>query len=127
MLSKAYGKETMKKSSVFEWHKQFREGHMSKSQMKAMPITFFNVKGICSLSIHSTRPNSQPGLLYGNTEVVTYPVHRKRPKLWPNDWILHHINTTAHKALSVKQSVAQKSIIEMEHPPYSPDFDLNNF
>jgi hypothetical protein len=27
MLSKAYGGEIMKKSSVFEWHKWFKEGH----------------------------------------------------------------------------------------------------
>jgi hypothetical protein len=27
-------------------------------------------------------------------------VHRKRPELWPNDWILHHDNAPAHKALS---------------------------
>jgi hypothetical protein len=44
----------------------------------------------------------------------------KRPELWPNDWILHHHNAPAHKALSVKQFLAQKSITEMEHPTYSP-------
>jgi len=27
MLSEAYGEEAMKKSSVFEWHKWFKEGH----------------------------------------------------------------------------------------------------
>jgi len=27
-------------------------------------------------------------------------VHRKRPKLWPNDWILHHNYDSAHKVLS---------------------------
>jgi hypothetical protein len=40
-------------------------------------------------------------------------VHRKRPKLWPNDWILHHDNAPAHKTLSVKQFLAQKSVTEM--------------
>jgi hypothetical protein len=35
-------------------------------------------------------------------------VHRKMPKLWPNNWILHHNNAPAHKALSVKQFLAQK-------------------
>jgi hypothetical protein len=32
----------------------------------------------------------------------------KRPELWPNDWILRHDNAPAHKALSVKQFLAQK-------------------
>jgi hypothetical protein len=27
MQSEAYGGEAMKKSSIFEWHKQFKEGH----------------------------------------------------------------------------------------------------
>jgi len=54
-------------------------------------------------------------------------VHTKRPELWPNDWILHNDNAPAHKALSVKQFVAQKFITEMEHPLYSPDLALNDF
>jgi len=45
----------------------------------------------------------------------------KRPELWPNNWILHCDNAPANKALSVKQFLAQKSITEMEHPPFSPD------
>jgi transposase len=46
---------------------------------------------------------------------------RKRPEILPNDWILHHDNAPAHKALSVKQFLAQKSVTEMERPPYSRD------
>jgi hypothetical protein len=51
----------------------------------------------------------------------------KSPELWPNDWILHHDSTQAHKALSVKQLLNQKSITGMEHPPYSPHLAPNNF
>jgi hypothetical protein len=54
-------------------------------------------------------------------------VHAKRFLLWPNNWIPHHDNVSAHKALSVKQFVAQKSITEMEHPPCYPNLDLNGF
>jgi histone-lysine N-methyltransferase SETMAR len=54
-------------------------------------------------------------------------VPRKRPELWPNDWILHHDNAPAHKALSVKQFLVQKSIIEMQHLSYSPDLAPNDF
>jgi hypothetical protein len=46
------------------------------------------------------------------------------PEIWPIDSILHHDKAPAHKALSVKQFLAQKSITEMEHPPpLSPDLD----
>jgi len=37
-------------------------------------------------------------------------VSRKRPELWPNDWILHHDNAPAHKTLSVKQEVSGPKI-----------------
>jgi transposase len=41
--------------------------------------------------------------------------------------LVHHDNAPAHKALSVKQFLAQKSITVMEHPHYSPDFAPNEF
>jgi hypothetical protein len=50
-------------------------------------------------------------------------MHRERP----TNWILHHDNVPAYKALPVKQFLAQKSISEIEHPSYSPDFALNDF
>jgi transposase len=52
-------------------------------------------------------------------------VCRKTPELWPNDWILHNDNASAHKALSVKQFLAQKSISRMEHPSYASDLAPN--
>jgi hypothetical protein len=36
------------------------------------PHHLLQCKGHCSLWIHSTRPNSQPRLLCGNTEVVSW-------------------------------------------------------
>jgi hypothetical protein len=54
-------------------------------------------------------------------------VQRKRPELLPRDWILHHDNAPANKELSLKEFLAQKSITEMEHPPYSPNLTLNDF
>jgi hypothetical protein len=61
-------------------------------------------------------------------ELLREAVPRNRTELWQaNGRILHHDNAPAHKALSVKQCVARKSITEMEHSPYSPDLDPNNF
>jgi len=37
-------------------------------------------------------------------------VYRKRPELWPNDWILHHNNAPAYKAPFVKRFLAQKLV-----------------
>jgi hypothetical protein len=52
MLSGAHGGEGMKKSSFFEWHIWFQEDHMSKSQIKSMLITFFD---ITSNSFHKAK------------------------------------------------------------------------
>jgi len=40
---------------------------------------------------------------------------KKKPELWSNDQVLHHDNAPVHKTLYVKQFMAQKSIIEVEH------------
>jgi hypothetical protein len=90
---------------------------MMKFQMKTVLITFFDTKGI----VHSEF------ILQGQTVNQAYFVEimkwlhealcRKRPEIWLNDWILHHINPSAHKVLSVKQFMAQKLITEVNiHP-----------
>jgi histone-lysine N-methyltransferase SETMAR len=48
-------------------------------------------------------------------------VRRRRPELWPDAWILHHDNALAHDALAVREFLAKKSIMKLDHPPYSPD------
>jgi hypothetical protein len=70
---------------------------------------FLHYQGHCSLGVHSKSPNSQPVLLC--VKILNQfcdTVCRKRPEILPSDWILHHDSTPAHKALSVKQFLAQK-------------------
>jgi hypothetical protein len=53
---------------------------------------------------------------------------RKRPELFAkNAWILHKDNAPAHKALFVREVLAAKQIIVLEHPAYSPDLAPNDF
>jgi hypothetical protein len=40
----------------------------------------------------------------------------KRPDFWPNDWILHHDSASVHRALSIKQFLAQKVDYWNTHP-----------
>jgi hypothetical protein len=54
-------------------------------------------------------------------------VLRKRPELWPKDWFFHRDNVPSHTELSIKQFLAQKSITETKHLPYSPDLAPNDF
>jgi hypothetical protein len=52
-------------------------------------------------------------------------VRRKRPKLWPNDWIIHHDNATAHKALS--SSFWPKNGLLKWNTHHSPNLPPNDF
>jgi hypothetical protein len=46
---------------------------------------------------------------------------RRRPKLWPDAWILHHDNALAYDTLAVHEFLAKKLIMKLDHPPYLPD------
>ena len=54
-------------------------------------------------------------------------VRRKRPEIFANSWILHHDNTPAHTALSVREFLATKQITVLEHPACSPDLAPSDF
>jgi hypothetical protein len=101
---------------------------MSKSEIKSMHITFFDIKGIIHLEfIPLGQAVSQAYYVKHVLEQLHEAVRRKRPELWLNNWILRHDSAPANKALSFNQFVAEKSITEMEHTPYSADLDPNNF
>jgi histone-lysine N-methyltransferase SETMAR len=48
-------------------------------------------------------------------------VRRRRPQLWPDAWILHHDNALVHDALAFREFLVKKSIMKLNHPPYSSD------
>jgi hypothetical protein len=83
-------------------------------------------QGYCSLWIHFTRPNNQANYLQ-ILKRLREAVRRMNFEIGLNDWILHHDNAPTHKALSARQFLAQKSINEIEHPPYYPDLPPNDF
>jgi hypothetical protein len=118
------GEKLWKSQRVFELHKRFKDGRENVEDDDR------NHSPRC----HRTDENVHLDRRL-NTNVAYYmeilrrlrqAVNRTRPEPWPNDWILRHDKTPAHKALFVKQCVAQKSITEMEHPPYSPDLAPND-
>jgi histone-lysine N-methyltransferase SETMAR len=54
-------------------------------------------------------------------------VCQRRPELWPDAWILYHDGALAHDALSVREFLAKKLVMKLDHPPYSPDFTPCDF
>jgi hypothetical protein len=91
-----------------------------------MLITFFDIRSTVHFEF------IPQGLAVNQTYVeilkqLRESVYRKRPEIWPNDWIRQHDNAPAHKALSVKQFLVQKSITGKKHPAYSPNTVPNDF
>jgi hypothetical protein len=94
--------------------------------METILISVLGIKGIVHFEFipqgHTVNQVYYAEILKRLREAVC----KKRPELWPNDWIPHHDNAPAHKALSVQQFLAQKSITEVEHQHCSPDLASND-
>jgi hypothetical protein len=67
MLTEAYGADAMKKSSVFEWRKRFKEGreNVKDDESTGRPKTHR-----ADENYSQTRSNSEPALLSGNISKV---------------------------------------------------------
>jgi len=49
-------------------------------------------------------------------------VRRHRPEKWcSGNWILHHDNAPANRAVTTNEFLAEHNILSLPHPPYSPD------
>jgi histone-lysine N-methyltransferase SETMAR len=94
---------------------------MSRSQVKTMLVCFFDHKGIVHNKFiaqgHMVNQHCYLEVLTRLRECV----RKKRPRLWPGKWILHHDNSPAHDVLRVREFLAKNSITKMDHPPYSPE------
>jgi hypothetical protein len=110
----------MKKSIVFEWHEWFKEGceNMEDDESSCHPVSHRTDENAVEVwnPMHLVNQAFYVEIL----KQLCKAVHRKRPELWPSDWILHHDSAPAHKVLSVKQFWAQKLITELENPPTHP-------
>jgi hypothetical protein len=96
--------------------------------MKKMFITFFKIKGIIHFELVPQGQRVNHVYYVEILKQLYEAACRKRAELWPRDWIFHYDNAPAHKAPYVKKFLTQKkkSIIEMQHPPYSSDFAPND-
>jgi hypothetical protein len=97
LLTLAHSQYTMRKLSVFEWQRQSRKGEMCKMTQE---VGSQNRKGRCKCE-----QSTNLGVLRLKIRRETISrrwlqeyVQRKRPKLWPNKWILQD-STSAHDAL----------------------------
>jgi hypothetical protein len=64
-----------------------------------MLITFFDIKGTVHLEFISQGQTVNTPYYVEVLKQIPEAVRRKRLELCPSDWILHHDNVPAHKAL----------------------------
>ena len=81
--------------------KKFRQ---SKSRVKTMLLTFFDIRGIVHYEFVPTGQTVNQVYYLEILARLREKVKQKRPKLFANSsWILHHNNAPAHMALSVRE------------------------
>jgi len=95
--------------------------------VKITLITFFDIKGIFHFEFIPQDQTVNQTHYVKILEWLHESVRRKSSELWPKDWILHHDNAPAHKALPVKQFLAQNSITCSRTSTLFPSFAPNDF
>jgi len=101
---------------------QPKKARQVKSNVKTMLIAFFDIDGLVH---HEYIPRGQTVHKEFYKTVLQRlrdAVCRHRPEKWRSgNWILHHDNAPAHRAVTTNEFLAKHNIPSLPHPPYSPD------
>jgi len=99
-----------------------------KSNVKTTLNVFFDIDGLVH---HEYIPRGQTvnKEFYKTVlQCLCDAVRRHRPEKWRSgNWILHHDNAPAHKAVTTNEFQAKHNILSLPHPRYSPDLAPCNF
>jgi len=99
-----------------------------KSNVRTMLIAFFDIDGLVH---HEYVPRGQTvnKELYKTVlQCLQDAVHRHCLQKWRSrNWILHHDNAPAHRAVTTNEFLAKHNLLSLPHPPYSPDLAPCNF
>ncbi len=119
-----YDPETKRQSLQWKYPGSPRpkKAKMSKSQIKVLLIVFFDIRGIVHMEFLPQGTTINQHVYKEILQRLLRSIRDKRRDLWDqNSWLLHHDNAPAHIAFSIREFIAKKSIVTLNHPPYSPD------
>ena len=122
MLQTAYGPSCMNRSSVFQWHKRFKEGRESLRDDercgRSREVRTSEMIGQINDFMNRDRRVSIETVLREFRKTF----RRKRPELFESgQWHFYQDNAPVHKSILVTDYLTQMGIKTVPHPPYSPD------
>ena len=122
MLQTAYGPSCMNRSSVFQWHKRFKEGRESLRDDERCGRTFFDSMGIIYIQWVPTGITVNKEYYIEVLWEFRKRFRRKRPELFESgQWHFHQDNAPVHNSILVTDYLTQMGIKTILHPPYSPN------
>ena len=99
-----------------------------KSNVKTLLIAFFDIDRLVH---HEYIPRGQTvdkEFYKTLLQRLCDAVGGHHPEKWRSgNWILHHDNAPAHRAVTTNGFLAKHNILSLPHPPYSPDLAPCNF
>ena len=117
-----YAPETKRQS--YQWKSPTsprpNKARQSKSKVKVLLITFFDVSGIVHSEFLPQGQTINQQVYKEILRLLLRSVREKRRELRQDkSWLLHHANAPAHKALSIRQFLAEKNIAVLEQAPFN--------
>jgi len=99
-----------------------KKARQVKSNMKTMLIAFFDTDGLVHHEFVPTGQTVNKEFYKVVLQHLRDAVHRHRPEKWHSgNWILHHDNAPAHRAVTTNEFLAKHNIPSLPQPPHSPD------
>ena len=111
MLQTAYGPSCMNRSSVFQWHKRFKEGRESLRDDERCGKTFFDSMGIIYIHWVPTGITVNKEYYIEVLREFRKRFRRKRPELFESgQWHFHQDNAPVHNSILVTDYLTQMGI-----------------
>lgn len=95
---------------------------LQKSKIKTMLVTFYDSKGIIHKEFVPPGQTVTGSFYLGVMQRLVSRIRRVRPEYkHQGSWTLLHDNAPAHNATIVREYLASRGVVVLNHPPYSPD------
>ncbi|XP_054707333.1 mediator of RNA polymerase II transcription subunit 13-like [Uloborus diversus] len=115
--------EVLSRKNVFKWYARFRDG---RDSLEDDPRPGHS--GIIHKKFIPEGESVNAAYYLSVLKRLWARIHRVRPEYQnQGTWSFLHDNAPAHKILMVRNFLAQKSIVVLDHPPYSPDLAPADF